>query len=203
MKTLIALAAMLGSSAVAFGGQLGVNYYGAGIGYGQTWNSNLPDLEGFGGGVGVNYNLLQEVNYAIDLSANYTYIRGSGLNIRSRGHEISTSAVAFTEMEGARPFISLDTGWSWHRSHYHSWRSTSDSWFYGWTGGAEFEVAPDWSLTPFVSWTRWDNYSESEWSGGVNLHYWMDDNLGFGGTYTLTEGPHKSARLTLEVTMRY
>ncbi|MCC5833463.1 MAG: hypothetical protein JJU20_01905 [Opitutales bacterium] len=203
IKTLIALAAMLGSSAAAFGGLLGVNYYGAGIGYGQTWFSNLPDLEGYGAGVGVNHNLLQEADYAIDLTAGYTYTRGSGLNIRSRGHAVSTSAVIFTEIEGGRPFFSVDTGWSWNRSYYHHWRSSDDSWFYGWTGGMEFEIAENWSLAPYVSWTRWDSYRHSEWSGGVHLHHWLDENLGIGGSYSLTEGPDKSALVTLEVNFRY
>lgn len=203
IKTLITLAAMLGTSTAAFAGTLGVNYYGVGLGYGENWHSNGPDTTGWGAGVGINHNVAQEADFAVDVHSNFDYRRGSGGALRSRTNTLTAGATAFTEFEGIRPFAGIETGWSWNRTRYQSLRMTDDSWLYGARFGAEIPVDADLSITPYATWTHYDSISDSKWAIGVSALYWLDDGIGVGLDYTLTEGPNKSATLIANVNFRY
>lgn len=201
-KTLIALAAMLGTTVASFGGLIGENYFGAGIGYTQSNFSVSPDLDGWGIGAQVNHNLSNDGNIGFDVGGSYAYSRISGSGFRARGHDLGVNAKAFSQMDNLKPYIGLHTGWLW--ANMRGW-GKNNSWYYGTEGGVELDLGNGFSLTPNVSLTRIHKRAmrDTIWSFGVNAHKWFNDNMGAGIGYSTTDGPDRTHSVMAAFTIRY
>ncbi len=75
-KTLAILALAIGSTAASFGGLLGENYAGAGLGY--TRLSSSGGTDGWRAEANLNHNIVRNTNYGIDFNASYAYGRIKG-----------------------------------------------------------------------------------------------------------------------------
>lgn len=204
IKTLWMLAAFAGSTiATSAAGLIGENYAGAGLAYTWVSISGISNPDGWGAGVGINHNVQKDANFGIDINGVYTYARVSGSGLRVRSNTLQASAVLFTEMDNVKPFLSLDTGWTWENARMFGLKISDDSWLWGFSGGVEIALNEAFSLTPSISWTRFNSYSDSVWSGGISGNYWINDQVSVQVGYGMTEGPEKAHTVGVSVNWRY
>ncbi len=200
-KSLLGLAAMLGLSVASFGGLIGENYVLAGAGYSTVRVSGISNPDGLTAVVGANYNAMREANFAADIRTSYSHTRlnSSGFN-RWKNDTFLVGAVLFTEVDNMKPFFGVDLGWTWDR-----WRTagSDNSWVYSLSTGVEVAITETFSLTPSISWNRAEDYSDDYWAAQLAGHQWINDQLGVGASYSITEGPNRVHSLMATVTFRY
>ena len=201
-RTLITLAALLGTAATSFGGLLGENYAFTGLGY--THISATGGFDGWGGVAGLNYNIVSQDNYGIDVTGGYGYNRLSERGFRDSSHVFNVGAIAFTDLGNVRVFGGVDTGWLWGEWRVRGWGSDSnDSWLIGFEAGAEFAISDAFSLTHSIRLDRIDDDRSWEWSLNLGAHYWINDSIGAGLNYSVSDGPLRSHTCMALVTFRY
>jgi hypothetical protein len=191
--------AVMVAAGTANAGLIGENYAGAGLGYGKIEGG--PD--GWLSGLVLNMPVSKADPVSFDVQATYTYSRLTDTGFRARSNELGVSLIAYADSGFGKPFISLDTGWSWDNMRAFGFKSRDDSWFYGFSAGAEFKVADGFSLTPSVSWARYNDYKADGWTFGLTAHYWFTDRLGGAVGYGFGEGSAKVHAFNVGLTYRY
>lgn len=151
-------------------GLLGQNYVNLSYSFVDLQGTSL-DAHSFG------FELHQNVQEGIDTLLEYNYLRSEPF---AGGHITQDSLVAggraFTSFHGFKPYAEAGLGWVWQRAPL----GFSDNSFAYFAGvGAEFQVAPDVSVTPFVRYLDGTKSSfDHEWDYGVRANWWATEKIG-------------------------
>lgn len=195
--------ALIASALTGFGGLLGVDHYGVQLGYGKIWFSGGPNIDGLGTGVGINKNILKNSQVGIDLNGGATYARLSNASWRVREQAVGAGVTIFVNEDGARPFFNADIGWAFLRERFQGMSFRDDTLYTSLGGGIEIPFSENTSLTPFLSWTYFDDFSSSGWNGGLRLHHWYSEKFGIGTSVSTSDGPHDSISVVFAFTGKF
>lgn len=150
-------------------GLLGVNYVTTGYSY--------TDLDNTGTHVSdFTLTLNENLRDGIDGIVEYGYGRSSKIaGSRITQHDILFGARAFLTSGATKPYVEAGVGWVWQKG----FGSSDDSFAYGLGVGAEIQIAPAATLTPFVRYediTRGSN--NDSWTYGLKANYWVSSRVG-------------------------
>jgi len=198
--TLIACIAMAAIATPAYAdGLIGEDYAYVGGGYRNVESG--PN--GLLGTVGANFAVHTGPEYGIDVHTSYGQVHLSTMGDKFRSHVLSVDLRGHTVMGTTKPFAEFNTGWQWDRTVIGPTKTTADSLIWGFTVGSEFELTDAVSLTPSLSWIRWDDFRANQFSFELAGHMWVTDTLGVGLAYTLGEGSDLTHTGEATVTFRF
>jgi len=151
-------------------GLLGQNYLTLGYGYTDIDNTNVHAS---------TYTLAanQSLREGLDGIFEYNYTRTSHFagSERLTQHDILLGARAFLTSGVFKPYVEAGAGWVWQKGL----GTKEDSFGWGLGLGAEIEVAPAITLTPFVRYEDLTRGSDNDtWSYGLKANYWVNSRLG-------------------------
>jgi opacity protein-like surface antigen len=183
----LAAAASLGLAASAFAqttvaaeptvsrssGLLGQTYASASYGYIDLDDTSVNARS-------YSLGLNQYVRDGVDSFLDYNYTRSGRIaGTRLTQHDVLLGARVYTHWQGVKPYAEAGIGWVWQKAG--GVRDNSFAWAAG--VGAEIEVAPKTTLTPFV---RYSDLTEGgnndQWEYGVKANHWLTDKLAVQGS---------------------
>lgn len=174
-------------------GMLGQSY--AALGY------SYHDLEG----TSLNahsYNF--SVNQAVSDSFDATLEFKDAFSSRIAGGRISERFInagvrAYTTTRGFKPYVEAGLGWVWQKAPL-GLHDNSFAYYLG--TGVEFQVAQDFSVTPFVRYLDATKRSfDHEWDYGVKANYWLNERVGL--TAAVIRDNSRDMEYNFGVTLRY
>jgi opacity protein-like surface antigen len=139
-----------------------------GSGYTEVaWNYlNLDDgPPGVARGFSLAYN--QPVKAGLDFNANYDWARASAYGVRLTQQRADLGVTAFSPLEWGKPYVQALAGWVWQKGG--GFRDSSFAYTLG--TGVEFQVAPRFTLTPYVNFVRATGFNSSEFDLGAKAAY--------------------------------
>jgi opacity protein-like surface antigen len=153
-------------------GLLGQNY--AALSYGFL---DLDDSGVDANSVSLGFN--QAIRDGLDSMLEYDYTRTDRiLGSRLTQHSVLIGARAFTNYNGIKPYAEAGVGWVWQKFG----GASDNSFAWGAGVGAEFELAPAFTLTPFVRYTDITEGSNNDaWEYGLKTNYWLTEKLALSG----------------------
>jgi hypothetical protein len=145
------------------GGLLGARYTQVEYNY-IDFTGGSPSLAR---GFGVSYNQPLQQNF--DLNLNYDWARAKWAGVRLTEQDFEIGTTAYTNLSWGRPFALVAAGWSWQDASGVSYND--DSFTYKLGVGTEFQVAPAFTVAPFVNFARATGYNASEFQLGARATY--------------------------------
>ncbi|GEM_PF-2039303 len=197
---LMSLAVVAPASAA---GLIGENYAQAEIGYATIDISGISNPDGWTAGGTLNHAAVADPEFGIDVGAALLYHRVSGGGIRTRGTDFDVYGKVYMPVDVMKPYLGANTGWSWDRTRTAGMSFSDNTWTFGFSGGVEFALTDTLSLTPDVSWKRYEDYSDDVWVFGVTAHNWFTETTGGSLGYSVSEGPNRAHQVTVGVSMLY
>lgn len=118
----------------------------------------------------------QSLREGLDGILEYGYSRSSSFaGTRLTQHDLMAGARAFMTAGGVKPYVEAGIGWVWQKAAGFS----DDSFAWGLGVGAEIEVAPAFTVTPFVRYEDLTKGSNNDsWIYGVKANYWVTSRVG-------------------------
>ncbi|MBI2518115.1 MAG: porin family protein [Opitutae bacterium] len=156
--------------AVTGRGLLGQSYVN--LGY------SFVDLQGTGiDAQGVNFELNQNVREGVDTLLSYNYLRSDSFaGGRIKQNTLVAGGRFYTSFRGFKPYAEAGLGWTWLRAPLGF---SDDSFTYFAGVGAEFQVTPDVTVTPFIRYIDATTDSvDHEWNYGVRANWWATEKIG-------------------------
>jgi hypothetical protein len=148
-------------------GLLGSRYTDVTYNYLHNESSAGPDhADGFA----VGYN--QPINPAFDLKLNYDWARANFASYRFKVQDLDIGTAAYANLSWGKPFVLAAVGWQWQSGGGYS----DNSFRYQVGVGTEFQVAPAFVVTPFVTFVRATGFNDSEVDFGVKAAYRVAGN---------------------------
>ena len=212
-KTLVLIACTLGLSAAAFAsedaatlpvasattaqtdghGLLGQNYATLGYSY-VDYHGTI--LNGHSFDFGLNQNLTEGVDAILGCGYLSTdKVNGGGASAQA----IDMGVRAFTAIGGLKPYVAAGLGWEWAKAPL-GYRANYATYFL--STGAEFQVARDFSVTPFVSYADATKRSVGRRVDyGVKVNYWISEHVGL--TAAISRDNSRDMQYNFGVSFRY
>lgn len=135
----------------------------------------------------------QAVRDGLDSTLDYEYARTDRiLGSRLTQHSLLIGARAFTNYNGIKPYAEAGIGWAWQK-----FAGASDNSF-AWAAsvGAEFELAPAFTVAPFVRYTDLAKGSNNDaWEFGAKANYWLNEKWSVLGALSRDDDSNMSYRL--------
>jgi opacity protein-like surface antigen len=180
-RSILAAAASLGLVASAFAQNANVAVptpapaeTGAGLlGFRYTEvGYNFIDLKGSdnANGFGVTYN--QPLNTGFDFIANYNWAKADFTGFDAKVQDLWLGLNSFSNQSWGKPFVLAAVGWEWQK--VAGFRDDSFQFKVG--TGAEFTVAPAFTLTPYLNYARATSFNASEIELGVKAAYRLNES---------------------------
>ncbi len=150
-------------------GVLGQNLANLGFSYVDLHNSSVNAMA-------YNLTLNQSIQTGIDTLFEYNYLRsedtGAGRLIEQK---VDFGGRAYTNFNGFKPFVDGGIGWFWQKKPL----AIKDNSFLLFASvGAEFQAAPDLTITPAVRyWCTTKNSANDVWEFSVKANYWVTEKL--------------------------
>jgi opacity protein-like surface antigen len=146
-------------------GLLGQQY--AGLTY------SYVDLQGPVNADNFQFAFNQPLNTGLDGVFAYDWTQaGLSNGLRENTQSLTAALRAFTTTAWAKPYVEAGAGYAWQRQT-PAGRDTSFLWEAA--VGAEFQVLPALTVTPYVQYTDAIDLADRHvWSGGVKANYWVD-----------------------------
>lgn len=118
----------------------------------------------------------ESLREGLDSFLEYNYSRTDKISgSRPTQHDLAAGARAFLTAGGIKPFVEARVGWAWQKFA----GASEDSFAWGLGVGAEFEVMPALTVTPFVRYEDMTKGSNNDtWVYGVKANYWVTHNVG-------------------------
>jgi len=178
-RSILAAAASLGLMASAFAqnanvavpnpaqtdtgaGRLGFRYTEVGYNY-------LDFSGGHADGFGVEFN--QPLNTGFDFNATYDWARARLSGITAKGQDLWLGLNAFSNQSWGKPYVLAAVGWNWQKAAgIHD-----DSFEFKVGTGAEFAIAPAFTVTPYINYARATAYNDSQIELGAKAAYRIAD----------------------------
>jgi opacity protein-like surface antigen len=128
---------------------------------------NYIDLSGpeHADGFGLAFN--QPLRANLDLTAGYNWAEADFGAVSARVHDAEIGVKAYTALSWGKPYAAAAVGWTWQKAAGYS----EDSFTYKVGVGAEFQVAPAFTVTPFVNFVRATGFNASEVEIGARATY--------------------------------
>lgn len=116
---------------------------------------------------GFNFAYNQRLSSAVDFNADYDWARAEAYGTHATQQKLEAGATAYTGLEWGKPYVQVLGGWVWDKAG----SSKADSFVYTVGTGVEFQVAPKFTLTPFVNFVRATGFNQSEFDLGMKAAY--------------------------------
>ncbi|MBC7369316.1 MAG: hypothetical protein H7343_21320 [Undibacterium sp.] len=142
-------------------GLLGATYAGAEFGYTHQVEGGPRVVRDYG----FVYN--QPLPEGLDFNLNYDYATGSAKGVTSKQQLAVVGLTGYRSLGWGKAFLQGNVGWAWDRVG-----GRHDNGFaYSAKTGIEFQLAPKFVLTPYVSYEDAPKVHEQEWNYGVQGNY--------------------------------
>ena len=152
----------LSTTSGANGGLLGQDYTGIEFGYTHHVDGPPSILHRYGFIANRPATPLSSgVN--IDGMFKYNYTTGSDSGLHAWQHDALIGARGYLNSGTIKPYVEGNAGWAWTNNNFHS---KNDSFSYLLGAGAEFQVGPRWSLTPYVNYEEMPHFHSHTWTYG-------------------------------------
>lgn len=184
-KTLILAGAVaLGFASAAFAGEgpapvstdrglLGQNHVSLGYSFLDLQGTDIDAH-------GIDLSIHQNVREGVDTLVEYNYLRSESFpGGRVSQNSLVAGGRVYTAFHGFKPYAEAGLGWTWLRAPFGF---SDDSFAYFAGVGAEFQVSPDVTVTPFVRYldATADSF-EHEWDYGIRANWWVTEKVGLTG----------------------
>jgi hypothetical protein len=121
-------------------------------------------------GFAIGYN--QPLNTGFDFVANYDWAQADFGPFTATIQDADVGVKAFSALSWGKPYVLAAVGWEWQKAAgIHE-----DSFMYKVGVGAEFAVAPAFTVTPFVNFVRVTDFNASEFEAGVKVAYRLNSS---------------------------
>ncbi len=142
-------------------GLLGANYAGAEFGYTHHVHGGPKVLRDYG----FVYNT--PLPEGLDFNFNYDYLTGSANGLTAKQQLAVVGLTGYRALGWGKAFLQGNIGWAWDRV-----ANTRENGFaYSAKTGIEFQLAPKFVLTPYVSYEDAPKVHEQVWNYGVQGNY--------------------------------
>lgn len=150
-------------------GLLGQNYTGFSYGYVDLDNTGVHASR-----FALSGN--QGIREGLDAIFEYGYTRSSEFaGTRITQHDLMAGARAFLTAGGVKPYVEAGIGWAWQK--FAGVSENSFAWEL--SVGAEIEVVPALTVTPFVRYEDLTKGSDNDtWVYGAKANYWLSSRVG-------------------------
>jgi opacity protein-like surface antigen len=174
-------------------GLLGQNYANLGFSYHDLKDAPVD-------GHAFNFDLNQSVTEGVDARLGFSELytnKIAGGRISQR--LIDAGVRTYTTTRGFKPYVEAGLGWVWQKAPL-GLREHSLAYYLG--AGAEFQVATDLSVTPFVRYLDATKRSfDHQWDYGIKANYWLNETVGL--TAAVIRDNSRDMEYNLGVTLRY
>lgn len=99
----------------------------------------------------------------VDAMFKYNYTTGSDSGLHAWQHDALIGARGYLNTAIAKPYLEGNAGWGWTNNNF---KAKNDSFSYLLGAGAEFQVGPRWSLTPYVNYAEMPHFHSHVWTYG-------------------------------------
>jgi opacity protein-like surface antigen len=106
----------------------------------------------------------------VDALFKYAYTTGTDSGLHAWQHDMLIGGVGYLNSGGIRPFLEGDVGWAWSNNNLPG-ETKNDSFSYLIGGGAEFQIARQWVLTPFAHYQERPHFDTHVWSYGAQTSF--------------------------------
>jgi hypothetical protein len=176
------------------GGLLGQTYTGVEFGYTHHVEGLPSVLHRYGF---VSSRPLTEAKENVDAAFRYNYTRGSALGATATQHDVAVAFTGYLPLQNVKPFIEGDAGWVWSRGD----AAHESSFLYLFGAGAEFALARQLALTPFVTYQEAPRFHDHVWNYGAKASYRF--NRDWSSTLTVQADDQHNVEYAVGVQRRF
>jgi hypothetical protein len=169
-------------------GLLGQTYAGLTYSYGDLDNSSSHRDD-----YRIEFN--EALNANLDGLLSYDYIQAGSLKQNAIEFALRTYSTSFS---WGKPYVEGGGGYVWERFN----GGTDNSLIWHAAVGVEFQVAPAFTVTPFVKYQDTPSLSQrDEWDYGVKANYWVDSQWAL--TAGVARSNHQDMTYTIGTNFRF